>query len=471
MQPIGPLRYLTQSEIEQIHAASVRLCAEMGMKIANEKLLAALGSAGAQVEADVAKFPPEMVQWAIDTAPKDLTLYGRAGQVLHTGGGRTDKYPCNHTNSVKMLDYRATSLRDSTLQDIINAARIADGLDNCARVGTPCYPWDVPTKLRELRFVEAMLTNTSKHLVEAPQTVFELDLWCEALELVTAAPLPEKPVIDITISPRSPMAISGESAEMVLACISRRLPVLCAPCPMAGGTSPYTLAGTIMQQNAESLCMITMIQLLAEGCPIICGGAAGPLDMRTGSLSYGAQERNLTLGASMDLARWYGFPNYSPAGSVDSPWIDVQIGIEKMATMLTRVLSPAQMTPGFGAVYNGLAISLEQMVIDSEIYDFCLRIARGIEVSEETLALDAILRVGHAGQFLMDEHTLQYMRNEDENLLPELSNRDGDTGTPMLEAAHEKVEKILAEHKPELDSTAIEKIRTWADEKSKELAK
>ena len=172
----------------------------------------------------------------------------------------------------------------------------------------------------------------------------------------------------------------------------------------------------------------------------------------------------------MDLAEHYGFPNYSPAGSVDSPGPDVQIGLEKMATMLTRVLSPAQMTPSLGAVYNGLAMSLEQLLIDCEICEMCLRIASGVEVSDETLALDAILRVGHAGQFLMDEHTLDWARDEEENYVPRLSTRAGDAGKPMLESAHEEAQRLIAEYEPSVPSQQIDKVRQWAADKERELA-
>ncbi len=470
MKPLPLIRYLSDSEVALIHDRSLTLCAEMGMKITYAALLGRLAKAGAIVADEVVRFPREMVEAAIEAAPKELALHGRCGQVQMAGRGHRDKFPTLHANAVRMLDHGAGQLRDSTFEDLTSLLKLADSLGTVARVATPVYPWDVPEPLRELRCVEAMLTHTTKNLIEAPQTVFELDLWCEALELFAYAPLPEKALVAITISPKSPLAISDESAEILIQCAGRRLPVLCAPCPMAGGTSPYTIAGTVLQQNAESLAMVTMVQLLAEGCPIIYGGAAGPLDMRSGALSYGAQERNLSLGATMDLAEHYGFPNYSPAGSVDSPGPDVQIGLEKMATMLTRVLSPAQMTPSLGAVYNGLAMSLEQLLIDCEICEMCLRIASGVEVSDETLALDAILRVGHAGQFLMDEHTLDWARDEEENYVPRLSTRAGDAGKPMLESAHEEAQRLIAEYEPSVPSQQIDKVRQWAADKERELA-
>jgi trimethylamine--corrinoid protein Co-methyltransferase len=453
--------------MEQIHEASVRLVGQVGFKVANQRLVARLSTLGASVEGDVVKYPAGMVQWAVEAVPRSLTLYGRAGQVLRMGGDSAEKHAGPHANAVKFLDYQATRLRDSTLQDLANAARVADALPDCTRTGCPCYPWDMPPRWRELKSVEAMLLNSTGHLTECPQTVREVELWFEALSLLYGD-LSERPVLTVGISPQSPLALSEESGEMILFCTERGLPVMCAPCPMAGGTSPYTVAGTILQQNAESLAMITTIQLLQEGHPIIYGGAAGPLDLRTGSLSYGAQERNLMLGATMDLGAWYGFPRYSPAGSVDSPWPDVQMGLEKMAAMLTRLLSPAQMWANFGSVFNGLAISLEQMVIDQEIATFCRRLAGGIVVNEDTLAVEAVLRVGHAGQFLADEHTLRFMRHEAENVLPELSNRAGDAGQPMLEAAHEKVERILAEHQPAIPSEDADQIRQWAEEKQRE---
>ncbi|HJN16050.1 MAG TPA: trimethylamine methyltransferase family protein, partial [Armatimonadota bacterium] len=201
MKPLPLIRYLSDSEVALIHDRSLTLCAEMGMKITYAALLGRLAKAGAIVADEVVRFPREMVEAAIEAAPKELALHGRCGQVQMAGRGHRDKFPTLHANAVRMLDHGAGQLRDSTFEDLTSLLKLADSLGTVARVATPVYPWDVPEPLRELRCVEAMLTHTTKNLIEAPQTVFELDLWCEALELFAYAPLPEKALVAITISP------------------------------------------------------------------------------------------------------------------------------------------------------------------------------------------------------------------------------------------------------------------------------
>ena len=218
-----------------------------------------------------------------------------------------------------------------------------------------------------------------------------------------------------------------------------------APCPMAGGTSPFSIMGTVLQQVAENLFMLSAKFAVRPGAPALWGGAAGPMDMRTGDVSYGGIERSLMMLANIDMAAYFGLPCHSPAGSADSCLVDVQMGAEKTWTFLTRALSRAATGIGIGAITNGRAVSAEQMVIDVDLLGCVRRLAAGIEGDHLETAVREIGEIDHGGNFLMSESTLELLREGEEYFYPITFSREGTLARSVLQRAHDEVTRILDE--------------------------
>jgi trimethylamine--corrinoid protein Co-methyltransferase len=256
--------------------------------------------------------------------------------------------------------------------------------------------------------------------------------------------------------------MDADSGEVLLGCVEHGIPVICDPCPMAGGTSPFTLAGTLVLMLAENMFLLTAAHVLDPDLPVLVGGAASPLDMRSAEVAYGAIERRLMMLASLDVFRMWGIPTFSPGNSVDSCLSDVQIGAEKTWTYLTAALSDPCAGVGVGAVTNGKAVSLEQMVIDRDLLMAARRFAQGVDTSEWARAKDVILSVPHGGSFLMEEHTLERLHG-DEYVYPDLFNRAGPEGRPILERAHERVEKMLDSYRCPVDPESVKRLDEYID--------
>jgi trimethylamine--corrinoid protein Co-methyltransferase len=227
--------------------------------------------------------------------------------------------------------------------------------------------------------------------------------------------------------------------------------VVFTPGLLTGGTGPVTKAGGLVQANAEMLGGYVLASLIREGTPFIYGGAVFPIDMSTGLLSYAAPEAMLATSALTDMARYYRLPMFSFAGCSDSNIYDEQASLESSLWILLSSLSGGNLVHDVGYINNGLTASFEQILVSNEVIGLVRRITRGIEISEETLALDLINRVGPGGEYLTSDHTLRHFK---ENWFPRLISRipyekwekAGKKGLAVR--ANEKARDILAHYNP-----------------------
>jgi len=222
---------------------------------------------------------------------------------------------------------------------------------------------------------------------------------------------------------------------------------------MAGSTSPVTLAGTLVQLNAEQLSGIVLTQLVRPGTPVLAGYIPGVADMRTGGYLGGAVEFGMMQAAAAQLAHFYRVPIYCSGGMSDAKLPDAQAGYEKMATFLLAAMGGGNyIHHAIGMVTNMSSASLEQAVIDDEIVGMAMRVLRGIEVTEASMAVDGIHRVGPGGHYLMDTHTVQFMRSD--FFYPHVADRQNraaweEGGRKDTRArAVARVEKLLQTHEP-----------------------
>lgn len=345
-------------------------------------------------------------------------------------------------------------MRPSTGDDMRRCVRLADAIDEIAIACPVCLPSDSPKDDQMLHAICSLMQNSIKPNEIAPQSLAEAVIWTEAAAVADQdLPAEKRSSLLVLVSPTSPLRIDPNTCEVILHAAEHNHPMLIGPCPMAGATSPVTMAGTAVQNHAEFLGMLTIVQLLREGVPVVYGGSAGPMDMRSGTLSYGATERNTMLCANIDIANHFGLPHFSSAGTVDSASPDIQAGQSKALAWLTRLMKGSTLGIWFGSLLTGTTVAPEQIVLDADLFRAVKSMLKGMTVDDEHLAYDAIERVGPGGSFLADEHTVSLMR--DEYYYSEVINYDGEGGRSMLDRAHDKVEQILAEYKP----TVSEKIR------------
>jgi trimethylamine--corrinoid protein Co-methyltransferase len=195
--------------------------------------------------------------------------------------------------------------------------------------------------------------------------------------------------------------------------VRNRIPVALSAAPMAGSTSPVTMAGTLAQLHAEQLAGITICQLTNPGAPLLYGGIPGRANMRSLAYMGGAVECGMMNAAIHQLAHYIKVPNYNSSGLTDSKIPDAQASWEKaLSTVLAAMGGSNYIHHAAGMLESMLAVAYEQYVIDDEIIGMSCKVLEGIPVDAEHLALEAIAEVGPGGSYIMSPHTMAHMRQD-----------------------------------------------------------
>ena len=443
---------LSQEQIAQIHQAALTVLERTGLHVEHERARDLFREGGARIDGARVYLSEQMVDKALRLVPSRVLLAGRdPGNDIVLEGKRV--YAGTGGSPTLILDPGAEAMRPATLSDLRQLVALADKLPNCDFVVMPIYPTDVPEPVVPVNRFYACLSSTTKHImggvdnVAGARNVVALGtLLAGSLEALQARPI----VSAITSWMVSPLHLDTAVTDILLEWCSYGLPVALSSAPMAGSTSPITLAGSLVQLNAEQLSGIVLTQLARPGTPVLAGYIPGVADMRSGSYLGGTVEFGMMQAAAAQLAQFYRVPIYCSGGMSDAKIPDAQSGYEKMATLLLAAMGGASyIHHAIGMVANMSAVSLEQAVIDDEIVGMALRVLRGVQVDPETLATEAIARVGPGGHHLMDPLTLAYMRSE--HFQPRISDRqnravweaEGRRDTRARAAA--RVARLLAE--------------------------
>jgi trimethylamine--corrinoid protein Co-methyltransferase len=462
------MQVLKPDHLERIHSEALQVLDRVGAMVYSEELCRLLRRQGISAEDGWVRLPPEVVNAALQTAPRGFSLVDRNGTELPLDRGQGYLY--SYFNSTNVSDYGAGGLRPSTKQDVVNWVRLGDALPEIAIANGGGYVRDVPEPLQPLHTVAAIVSNKTKHNLCAPLNLQEAEIWTELDEIAREGQ--GQPAITSGFGMTSPLQLDEDSARILLHVVRNKIPAGVISCPVAGASSPGTLIGSLVLQTAEMLFLLTVAQLVSEGTPLLWCGGTGIMDMRTGSLSYGAVERRLIIAAVAQQAAFYGLPWKGGSLSIDAWQPDVQAGAEKMLAMLTILVHGAH-SRGFvwgaaGGVATGQAVSLEQMVIDVDLMKAVQRFLRGMDTSEDAWALEVIERAGPGGNYMMNEHTLRWMRAE-EVYYSDIANRQGEHGQTMLERAHAKVERVLAEHQLSVSEETVQEIERYVEDRTSSI--
>jgi trimethylamine--corrinoid protein Co-methyltransferase len=465
----GQYKPLTDAQIRQIHEASLTILARTGVEVESPEVRRLFQDAGALIEGSRVRFSTSMIEQAIERAPSRLLLAGRATRHDLTLEGKR-VYAGTGGAALQVLDFDTGVIRSAQLRDVADTARVVDALEHIHFYLIPVYPTNVPVDSVEIHKYYASLANTTKHVQGGVYTlkgIGEVVSMCERIVGGVQA-LRERPIVSfITSWMVSPLKFLSDVTELLMEVCRLRMPVVLSAAPMAGATAPVTLAGMLAQLNAEQLAGLTLTQLIAEGCPVLIGPIPATADMRTGKYLGGAVELGMCNAAMAQLAQFYRLPIYNSAGMTEAKISDVQAGMEKAQSLIQVALSGANFIHHAAGMLEDMStIAYEQFVLDNEMLGMTMRAVRGIEVNEETLALDAIDRVGPGGHFLKDEHTLRHMRSELYYPSPVFDRQtrklwEQDGSSDAWARARSVACRILEEHQAEpLDS----EVDTWIRE-------
>jgi trimethylamine--corrinoid protein Co-methyltransferase len=416
-------RLLNDVQIEQIHRATLEILETVGVKFVHAGGVKILQDAGCSVDADnIVRIPGSLVEECIESAPSRIDIYNRKGDLAMRLEGRNTYYGLG-TDLITTCDLETGEIRDSVLQDVINAAKVADYCEDIDFIASFALPHDVPTNSMYLECARVEMENSIKPIFFTAAGKEDLEVIIEMAEIVAGGEdqLRNKPFIIQYSEPTAPLTHSEGAISKLLLCAEKKIPICYIPTVLLGATGPVTLAGGITQANAEALSGIVLHQLMTKGAPIISGWAVVPLDMRTTIYCYGAPDYRLTNSAFADMYHHYQIPMWSIVGT-DSHCLDQQAAMEHAFSTLMATLDGANLVHDVGYLGQGLLGNPAAIVMCDEMISYIKRIIRGFEIDPETLALEIIRKVGPGGEYLTEPHTLKHFRQV--LWIPKLMNRE-----------------------------------------------
>jgi trimethylamine--corrinoid protein Co-methyltransferase len=456
---MSPWKVISAEDVEFIHQAALRVLSEVGILLSHSETKELLLEAGATSREDRVLFSPEMVEKAIASCGKKTTTRGRNGMEIVLGDGTLQWH--NLGGAREVFDPASGQPYQATIQDVRDSTRLLDALDQATTI-TPFFtPQDVPGELMYLAMYRYALPHTTKPLhgpgVQTPQEVTYTVRMAEVI-----GPAPE--VLTLSVSPISPLSFPNHLVEAMVEIARQDVPFGPLPCPTAGTTAPFSLAGALAQQNAEVLASIVIVQLINPGLPVMYCGRLAMMEPRTGSSVWGGVELGIASAATVQIGHRYDLPVNVYGFSTNAHTLDIQSGYERTLNAVLPAMAGADELSGIGEMEAGVMGSYAQMVCDNEIATSVHRVLNGFSVDEDSLAVDVINKVMDTSRnFLAEQHSIKYLR-AGEIMYPQLGERrtfaewDRDGRQGLAENAQAEAERILADHEvpPLEDAQEIE---------------
>ncbi len=413
-EPRLSLSILSAQDVARLHTATLDVIEKVGVRFPSPQALDVLEAHGAQVDRAtmVARVPGQAIESALRQAPPVYTLAARdPAQDLPLDGRHV--YLGTDGCGVEVIDLATGQRRTSTKADAADAARMADALEEVAFWWSMVSAQDCPTETRGLHELEAAWHNTTKHLqTESIVSRAEMHAAIEMASTVAGGrqALRRRPVLSIMQCTTSPLGHDRGSLEAGLAAAEAGLPVGFMTMASCASTGPATLAGNLVVGNAEVISALAMIEMAYPGTPVYYAAAQTAMDLRSGAYTGGAPEDYLFGAATNLLADYYNVPLSMGAFATGAKEPDWQAAVDGSFSSFMASLTLSDMLLGCGLLHGSRILSYEQMVMDCEIYSIVRHTLQGIQVTDETLALETIAAVGPGGHFLTQKHTKQHMR-------------------------------------------------------------
>ena len=363
--------------------------------------------AGADVDGERVRFPRGMCRSLVRaTAPREYMQHARnPRRSTIIGGDRTVMVPAYGSPFVLDLDRgrRYASIED--FRNFVKLAYMSPGLHHSG--GTICEPVDVPVNKRHFDMVYSHIKYTDKpfmgsvtHPERAEDTVAMARLLFGEDFLV------HKTVLTSLINANSPLTFDATMLGAATVYAENNQATVISPFLLAGAMSPVTVAGTLTQILAEALAGMAYIQLVRPGAPVVFGSFAAAVSMQSGAPTFGTPEPSLVLYGAGQLARRLGVPFRSGGGLCASKIPDAQAAFESANTLQTAALGGVNfMLHAAGWLEGGLAMGYEKFILDVDQANMIGVLLKGVDLSENGQALDALREVGPGSHFLGAAHT------------------------------------------------------------------
>jgi len=461
MKPVK-VQFLSEEKREKIYQSALEILEKTGVKVGDKVIRNLLKKRGARVgdTSEIVKLPKEIVEESLITTNKKPILNCVNGKELHLYGD--NRYYGSLVIDPYVIDYKE-GLRRPRLSDIERHARLGDALpkvDNIYKMDHSCT--DVPEKDTDIITLKAFVSNTTTSYRCAPATMESARAWVEISEIMAGGSLKNNPILTAYVPTVTPLTLTKKDGEIIRYLLEKGALLRSGPCPIAGATSPYTLAGTVTLSEAEMLFSIVVVQSILPRASCLLGAGASILDMSSGIDVYCGLPKDIMHIAALEMIEYHNLPASVGLLSTAVSKFDFQAGQENTLGLAYSFFARNNLLGGMGSLANANGVSAEKIIIDYELIEILERVEKGIGLSDGKLAVESIMKVGPAGNYLTDALTLKYLRCDEHfsgNLyVRPTSNKETQT---MLERAHERVEELIQHHKPRVPEDRLEELERY----------
>ncbi|MFZ2101067.1 MAG: trimethylamine methyltransferase family protein [Oricola sp.] len=463
----GQYNPLSDASVRCIHEAALDALEEIGLANAPQSGIEIMTGAGAILGDDGRlRFSRALVEDMLAVAARDITLFGRdpkhdmllSGTRVHFGTAGA---------AVHIVDVEKREYRDSTAQDLYDAARITHALDNVHFFQRAMVCRDILDNYEmDVNTLYACCAGTTKHVGTSFSEPAHVEGCFDLLHMIAGGEdkWRERPFVSNSncfVVP--PMKFAEESCRTMEDCIRRGMPILLLSAGQAGATAPAPLATAIVQAVAECLAGVVYVNAMVPGHPAIFGTWPFVSDLRTGAMSGGSGEQALLTAGCAQMHRFYGLPGGAAAGIADAKLPDMQAGWEQGISNVMAGLSGLNMVyEAVGMHASLLGFCMESLVLGDDMLGQVLRCVRGIDVTEDNVSLDAMREVclTGPGHYLGHSQTLGLMQTE--YIYPAVADRTSpkewnEIGRPdLIKKAIERKNEILARSAAPLIDPAVD---------------
>ncbi|RLG39434.1 MAG: hypothetical protein DRO05_08825 [Thermoproteota archaeon] len=453
---------LEEDEIDLIVSAAKEVLREVGVKVYNDEALKVYSEGGAEVDFDkkLVKLGEDQIKEALKRAPSSFNLYSRDGKNRYTvGEGNTYFIP--GSAAIRVIDRETGKARSPLARDYVELVRLVNYLDNLKFQSTALIPSDVPKEISDRYRLYIALCNTNKPIYTG---TFTIDGAIDMKDMLVAVAgseeeLAKKPRAAFTCCPSPPLKWSDITSQNVIDLAKYGIPVSILPMPLVGLASPATIAGSLVQHVAEFFSGLVLAEFVRPGTPVLFGGSPAPVDQRTATTLMGAVETVMMTSALSQIAKTLNVPTDMYVGLSNSNILDEQASAETMLGMALGALAGINMIEGAGMIEFESCQCFEKLVVDNEIAGIVYRLLKGIEVSEDLLALDILKEVGAGGSFTSSMKAMKLVMErfkEEIHLLGPLFNTldrkawEVKVGKDVRTKARELVKELLSKAEPDL---------------------
>lgn len=473
--PFNPTSVATEEQMDLIHDGSMRVLEQIGIDVLLPKAREMMVAAGATADGDRVCFGREMIMELISHVPAQFTLHARnPDHNIIVGSNFVNFGTVASAPNTNSLD---GGRRPGNQEDFQNFLRLMQSLNIMHFTsGYPVEPVDIHASVRHLHCLADCVKLTDKvfHCYSLGQ-----QRNIDALEIarigrgISDEQFAQEPSIFTIINSNSPLKLDDYMLQGIIEMSSRNQPVVLTPFTLAGAMAPVTIAGALVQQNAEALAGIAFTQIVNQGAPAVYGGFTSNVDMKSGAPAFGTPEYVLAAQISGQLARRYNLP-FRSSNVCAANAVDAQAGYESTMALWGAISGGTNfIMHGAGWMEGGLSASFEKMMIDADLLQMMATYMKGVEITEESIGLEAIKDVGPGGHFFGTPHTMErYKTAFYSPIISDWRNFESwaEAGSPSaLDKANTVYKQLLKEYEqPAIDPATLEELNAFVERRVSE---